>query len=75
MTLDTLIMLMGVLMILVPHMGFPSSWDRALYLILGIVVVALGILVRRRIGGYRPSGHEFVDSIPADGKETSAHEE
>ncbi len=48
MTLDTLIMFAGALIALVPFLGFPSSWDSVLFFILGVIVIALGITVRRR---------------------------
>ncbi len=48
MTLDTLIMLAGVLIALVPFLGFPSSWDTVIFFLLGVIVIGLGIAVRRR---------------------------
>ena len=48
MTLDTLIMLAGVLVALVPFLGFPSSWDTVIFFLLGVIVIGLGIAVRRR---------------------------
>lgn len=48
MTLDTLIMLAGVLVALLPFLGFPSSWDTVFFFLLGILVIGLGIAVRRR---------------------------
>ncbi len=58
MTLDTLIMLAGVLVALLPFLGFPSSWDTVIFFILGVVVIGLGIAVRRRAGVSRaPHSH------------------
>lgn len=54
MTLDGIIMLAGVLVALVPFLGFPLQWDNILLVLLGIIVIALGIIVRRR-GLVRPS--------------------
>ncbi len=48
MTLDALIMLCGALVALLPFLGFPNSWDAYILLILGITIVMLGIVVRRR---------------------------
>jgi hypothetical protein len=48
MTLDSLIILCGALVALLPFLGFPNSWDRVFLLILGICVVGLGIVLRRR---------------------------
>lgn len=48
MTLDTLIMLAGAFVATLPFLGFPNSWDSALFFVAGIIVVALGIVVRRR---------------------------
>jgi len=48
MTLDTLIMLSGAFVALVSFLGFPNSWDKVLLLLVGIFIVVLGIIVRRR---------------------------
>lgn len=48
MTLDTLIMLAGVFVAALPFLGFPSSWDRVLLLIVGILIIGLGVALRRR---------------------------
>ena len=50
MTLDTLIMLSGAFVALVPFLGFPTSWDTALLLLAGIIIIGLGIVVRRKEG-------------------------
>ena len=58
MTLDTLIMLLGGLVALVPFLGFPSSWDTVIFFVLGVLVVGLGITVRRRTkGSPKPPPH------------------
>ncbi len=71
MTLDALIMLCGALVAILPFLGFPSSWDSVLFLIVGVAVVALGIAVRRR--GLKPprerlsrirEGDVFAESAP-----------
>ena len=53
MTLDALIMLAGAFVAVLPFLGFPNSWDNALFFLAGIFIVSLGIIVRR-LGG-RPS--------------------
>lgn len=49
MTLDTLIMLSGAFVALLPFLGFPNSWDRILFLLAGAFIVILGIIARRRL--------------------------
>ena len=49
MTLDALIMLAGAFVIVLPFLGFPTNWDTALLVIVGVCIVGLGIVVRRRI--------------------------
>lgn len=68
MTVDTLLMLAGTFVALLPFLGFPQSWDKMIFLFLGILVVALGIVVRRR--GNRPQVEErneraFSERMPA----------
>jgi hypothetical protein len=48
MTIDALIMLAGAFVLIEPQLGFPNSWDGVLLFIAGVVIVALGIAVRRR---------------------------
>ncbi|KKW19778.1 MAG: hypothetical protein UY63_C0006G0020 [Parcubacteria group bacterium GW2011_GWA2_51_10] len=48
MTLDTLIMLSGAFVAILPFLGFPNSVDKVLFLIAGVFVIGLGIIVRRR---------------------------
>lgn len=48
MTIDTLIMLSGTLVALLPFLGFPASWDTVILVVIGFFVVSLGIVVRRK---------------------------
>lgn len=48
MSLDALIMFSGALVAIMPFLGFPNSWDAVVFLVLGLFIVILGIVVRRR---------------------------
>ena len=48
MTIDTLIILAGSLVVLLPFLGFPHSWDTFIFFALGVFIIGLGIAVRRR---------------------------
>jgi len=48
MTLDSLIMLAGAFVAILPFLGFPNSWDSVILFVLGALIIALGIVVRRR---------------------------
>ncbi len=50
MTLDTLIMLSGAFVVIVPFLGFPTSWDTVLFFLAGVFVISLGITLRRKGG-------------------------
>lgn len=68
MTVDALLMLSGTFVAVLPFLGFPQSWDTALLFIVGVFVVALGIVVRRR--GLLPREQSrntegFSESVPA----------
>ena len=54
MTLDALIMFSGIVVTLLPFLGFPLKWDNVILVVIGVVVIMLGIIVRRR-GLKRPS--------------------
>lgn len=75
MTIDALIMLAGFLVAAMPFLGFPTQWDNVILVTLGILVIALGIVVRRR-GFARKAplpktNASFVESAPKDAE----HEE
>ncbi|KKW19484.1 MAG: hypothetical protein UY61_C0056G0012 [Candidatus Adlerbacteria bacterium GW2011_GWC1_50_9] len=48
MTLDILIIFAGSFVAALPFLGFPSSWDTALFFLVGIFIIGLGIAVQRR---------------------------
>lgn len=80
MTLDTLIMLVGTFVALLPFLGLPNSWDKVIFFLLGVFVIALGVIVRRRMGSHsmHSSGQTFVENVPsreADTQFTGGHEE
>ena len=58
MTIDTLIMFSGAFVAVLPFLGFPNSWDRVLFFLAGVFVIALGIVVRRRHGHSAPAPKE-----------------
>ena len=49
MTLDALVIFAGGVVATLPFLGFPSTWDHAVYFFAGIFVIVLGIAVRRRL--------------------------
>ncbi len=50
MTIDALIMLAGAFVAALPFLGFPNSWDTFFFLAAGVFIIALGVVVRRRLG-------------------------
>lgn len=65
MTLDALVMLAGAIVAVLPFLGFPLSWDHAILFITGLCVIALGIVVRRRL-----SQRTDARKLPFDGSDT-----
>ena len=49
MSLDALIMLAGGFVAVLPFLGFPSSWDTVFLFIIGVIIIGLGVIVRRRL--------------------------
>ncbi len=65
MTLDALIILAGILVATLPFLGFPNAWDTALFFLLGVFTIGLGIAVRRHIGfAPRKNGSAFTENTP-----------
>lgn len=48
MTVDSLILLAGGLIALLPFLGIPNRIDTVLFALLGVFVISLGIVIRRR---------------------------
>ena len=73
MTIDALIMLLGAIVAVLPFLGFPENWDTVFFFLAGVFIIALGIVVRRRLPQQKntltssgmKSGKAFVESAPA----------
>lgn len=75
MTLDALIMLAGALVAALPFLGFPNSWDSVLLFLIGVFIVALGIIVRRRMGHQSSSSESRDTSVESSPRFGGGHEE
>ena len=66
MTLDTLVMLSGVFVAVLPLLGFPNTWDTVFFLAAGVFIIALGIAVRRRVSKRerRTETEAFTEHVP-----------
>lgn len=47
MSKGTIAFLLGIILILLPYLGIPSSWKQYAYVGLGVVLVLLGYALRR----------------------------
>ena len=75
MSLDALIMLAGLFVAVLPFLGFPNSWDTIFLFVAGIFVIALGIVVRRRMGQVQKiQRHErtFAEELPLHENEAAS---
>lgn len=66
MTLDSLIMFCGVLVAILPFLGFPNSWDTVFFVTLGVIIISLGIVVRRRAPRKEARDLHYEESTHAD---------
>lgn len=68
MSLDAMIMFSGVVVTLIPFLGFPLKWDNIILAVLGVFIIMLGIIVRRRgiirRAGMQRSQQMYVESSP-----------
>lgn len=71
MTIDALIMFAGAFVAILPFLGFPNSWDTFFFLFAGVFIIALGIIVRRRLG--RSSGAQKHEEMSV--RDIPSHEE
>jgi uncharacterized membrane protein len=44
---DLILIILGILVALVPFLGFPSNWDAIVFTILGALIVIFVLLLRR----------------------------
>ncbi|HEY4525132.1 MAG TPA: hypothetical protein VJL39_02100 [Candidatus Paceibacterota bacterium] len=75
MTLDTLIMLSGALVAVLPFLGFPNRWDSIFFVVLGIFIISLGIALRRgtRTEGRTHTDAHFADAYPLQRNDALSH--
>ncbi|MFZ2555753.1 MAG: hypothetical protein WAZ27_02770 [Minisyncoccia bacterium] len=68
MTIDALIMAAGAFVAILPFLGFPIKWDSVLLVVVGTIIIALGIVIRRRGVRRTPplvrTPQTFVESAP-----------
>jgi len=69
MSKGTIAFLLGIVLILLPYLGIPSSWKQYVYVGLGVVLVLLGYALRRAQyfreidqGNGERSGETFVET-------------
>jgi hypothetical protein len=58
---------MGALVLVTPHLGVPFGWFKPLLFIFGVIIIGLGIIVRRggkRVFRKRTRKHDYVESAP-----------
>ncbi len=60
MSKNRIILTIGVILVLNPFLGFPSSWETVLYILFGFILVILSFFVsiKRRITSPRTFEHE-----------------
>ncbi len=63
MTIDTLIMLAGAFVAILSFLGFPASWDTWLLVIAGVIIIGLGVVVRRKEGERQTIERKMHDDI------------
>lgn len=66
MTIDALIMLSGAFVAVLPFLGFPNSWDSFFFVCAGVFIIALGIVVRRRLGRSEKKTDTSVQSAESE---------
>jgi hypothetical protein len=58
MTLDTVIMLFGAIVAVLPFLQLPLDWTNFFAFIAGIVIIGLGVAVRRRGLGHNKAADQ-----------------
>lgn len=72
---DVLIMFFGTVVLFLPFLGFPNSWDTVFLVFSGLSIIALGILVRRERGrGRRAVTDMYTESAPEQAEHYIDHD-
>lgn len=69
MTIEALIVFLGIIVTVLPFLGFPLAIDNVILVALGICVILLGIVVRRRAqrrSSLAARTGTYADSVPRD---------
>ncbi len=68
MTIDSLILLAGGLIAVLPFLGIPNRIDSVIFALLGVFVISLGIVIRRRKERKPkrrvPRDSQFIENTP-----------
>lgn len=74
MTLDALVILAGALVAFLSVAGFPPSIYKPLFFVLGVFVIALGIVVRRKRGEWETAQRKMNAHMQQPTPSPAAHE-
>lgn len=69
MTIEGLIVFSGIVITVLPFLGFPLAIDNIILVALGIVVIVLGIIIRRRSerrNRLSARTTSYAESVPRD---------
>lgn len=67
MSKDITIIILGFFVALVPFLGFPPSWETALYVLSGFSIVVLTFLLRKDFVARSPNGEKKTDVYVENG--------
>ncbi len=70
MSREMAVVVLGLWVIVLPHLGVPRSWSVIIITLTGISIIAAGLYMRARAlsgGARRSTHHPFVDNAGMDG--------
>ena len=47
MTKGTFVFLLGIVLVMMPYLGIPSTWKQYIYMGLGVILILVGYAIRR----------------------------
>jgi hypothetical protein len=78
MSKEMTVIALGVLIVITPFLGIPGSWKTFIFIIAGLVLAAVGFLLRgealRRGEGQHSQGHFVENSAPQTHLEPHRHD-
>jgi hypothetical protein len=78
MSKDLIVIILGILVAIMPFLGFPRSWETIIFLISGLIIAILGLILRGKLIAYSSrmfSSEKRTDAYVENGMNNNSNRE